>query len=246
MNRASFLCSLAAAVGALFCLAPLNAQLDGGGRLKLPRVVISAGGPYASSGPTLQQFSDSIDLVSPYVGQPLSLVFTNGSERTVEFEWLRVFLLPGGEDANLQQGSQPVGRLLIDERSFLLTPQVYLDMTGQLNPGLNKIAIEGAGRKGATFQWELRSVGVPVLQPSRPVVLPGGSFTLYGSGFSLRADENTVRLGQGYLTVEQSNFSQMLVRVPNGWTPGVYDLSVLIDSYQSKSIKVVVAKPPQS
>lgn len=214
-------------------------------RLKLPRVVISAGGPYVSSnGSKMQQFGDSINLPARYAAQPLSLVFTNGTERAIEYQWVRVFLLPGGADASVQPSGQPVGRLLIDENSFLSMPQVYVDMTGQLVPGSNKIAIEGAGSRGASFQWELRSIGTPDVTPTRPEVYAGGTFILYGSGFSLRPEENVVQMGDSYLPVLQSNFSELQVKVPPGWPAGTYDLTVALQEYRSRKISVVVVKPP--
>lgn len=214
-------------------------------RLKLPRVVISSGGPYVSSnGSTMQQFSDSINVPGRYAAQPLSLVFTNGTERAVEYQWLRVFLLPGGADATIQPSGQPTGRLLIDANSFLATPQVYVDMTGQLLPGANKVAIEGAGIRGASFQWELRSIGTPEISAGRPEVYAGGTFMLYGSGFSLRPEENVVQMGDSYLPVLQSNFSELQLKVPPGWPPGTYDLTVALQEYRSQKISVVVVKPP--
>lgn len=214
-------------------------------RLKLPRVIVSSGGPYVSAGNSqIQQFKDSITVPSRYATQPLSLVFTNGSERSIEYDWLRVFLLPGGEDANLAPTSQPAGRLLIDEHSFLATPQVYVDLTGQLLSGENNIAIEGVGNRGATFRWELRSIAAPELLPARPEVYAGGTFIIYGSGFSARNDENLVQLGDGTLPVLQSSFSELELKIPPGWPPGTYELTVSLQTYRSKPISVVVVKPP--
>lgn len=213
-------------------------------RLKLPRVVVSSGGPYVSSnGSKMQQFGDSINVPTRYAAQPLSLVFTNGTERAVEYQWLRVFLLPGGADASMQSSGQPTGRLLIDENSFLVTPQVYVDMTNQLVPGSNKIAIEGAGGRGASFQWELRSIGTPDVMPTQPEVYAGGTFVLYGSGFSLRPEENVVQMGDSYLPVLQSNFFELQVKVPPGWPAGTYDLTVALQEYRSRKVSVVVVKP---
>lgn len=218
------------------------------GRLKLPRVIIAEGGPYVSRSPSqIQQFRDVITLPPSYAMQPLSLVCTNGADEAMGFQWVRLFLLPGDENAsqNGLQGQQLFGRLLVDEHTFLAVPQVYLDMTGQLRPGRNNVAIEAVGVNGATFSWELRSIGTPTLVPANPAVMPGQSFIIYGSGFSSRPEENVVRLGPGYLPVQASNFSEMRVKVPYGWPSGAYDLSVALQNYRSKSIRAEVLKPPQ-
>lgn len=224
----------------------LSSQAQSGTeRLKLPRVVIACGGPYSSRDQSqVQTYRGSIEVPSYYASQPLSLVCTNGGAEAMGFQWVRMFLVPGDENSNEIAGAQPYGRLLIDEHSFMYLPQVYIEMTGQLHQGRNPIIIEGVGVNGAAFEWELRSINTPLLYPGNSQVYAGQSLWISGSGFSSRPEENVVQLGPGYLHVESSNFSQIQVRVPNGWPPGEYDLTVSLQQYRSKSIKVQVFKPP--
>lgn len=223
-----------------FAVLPCHADED----LRLPRVVISSGGPYVCRGATIQQFYSSIDVPADYFRQPLSMVCTNGSETEPGYSWVRVFMLPDKRDQDLQTLSQPVGRLLVDEKSFLASAQIYLDLSSQLKPGGNKIFIEGAGRPGAVFSWELRSIGKPQLfMPQVSSTVSGGWLTIYGTGFSLRANENTVQLGPAYLPVGQSNASSLQVYIPKECPAGTYDLSVSIRSYRSRSVKLQVVSP---
>lgn len=114
---------------------------------KLPRVVISSGGPYTANGGTsIQSFDDAIELSREYANKPLALVLTNGSINASGFSWMRMFLQQGGSDTNLQSGASEFGRLLCDENSFLNSAQIYVDLTSQLAPGRNRIHLEGVGR----------------------------------------------------------------------------------------------------
>lgn len=215
-----------------------------GADLRLPRVVVASGGPYASADLNVQQFQDSIVIPQQYLKQPLSMVCTNGSQTAPGFDWVRVFLVPGKSDQDYEQSSQPLGRLLVDEKSFLDTSQVYLDMTSQLKSGRNNISVEGAGRPGAVFCWEIRSIGAPELFMAPDESVTAGSWIyLNGSGFSLRADENIVRLGQQRLSVEEASPSLLKVFVPADLAAGSYDLSVAIWSYVSSAVKVQVRAP---
>jgi hypothetical protein len=212
--------------------------------LRLPRIVVADGGPYICRGLAIQKFYDKIEISGDYLFQPLSMLCTNGSETAPGDDWVRVFLLPDKTDQDLVQYDQPSGRLLIDEKSFLANSQIFLDLTRQLKPGLNKLFIEAAGPVGAQFQWEIRSIGAPHLyMPDTVSAMAGSWLTVNGSGFSLRAQENTVELDNLQLSVGESNGSNLAVFIPKNMKPGTYVLTVSIRSYRSQSIKVQVKAP---
>lgn len=214
---------------------------------KLPRVVISSGGPYSAQGGTsIQSFDDAIELPNEYVSKPLALVATNGSVSASGFNWVRMFLQPGGSDTNLQSGASELGRLLVDENSFLNSAQVYVDLTAQLAAGKNRIHIEGVGRQGAQFFWELRSIGAPRLNKLNPRVTVGGAaLVLSGIGFSVRPSENEVMLGPAQLPVMESNGRALKVYIPPGFPQGEYPLFVAIQSQRSNVIPMEVLPSPK-
>lgn len=208
--------------------------------LRLPRVVVASGGPYRCGGVSIQKYNDAIEISQEYLNQPLSMVCTNGSESAPGFDWIRFFLLPDKTDQNIEQYSQPAGRLLIDEKSFLASSQIYLDLTRQLKAGQNKVFIEGGGPAGAVFAWEMRSIGTPHVFPLNSLVEAGNWLTVYGAGFSLRPGENAVDCGPMRLPVGESNGSSLAVFIPKNFPAGTYDLSVSIRTYRSRSIKLQV------
>lgn len=213
---------------------------------KLPRVVISSGGPYTSASETIQTFDGEIDIPREYVGQPLALVATNGSVSEPGYSWVRMFLAPGGSDTNLQQGANELGKLLVDENSFLSSMQVYIDMTGQLSVGRNRFHIEAVGRPGSVFYWEVRSLGAPQLSKLNPrVTVSGAQLDLAGMGFSVRPSENNVFLGPVQIPAEQSNGRMLQVYVPPGIPEGNYDLFVEIQGLKSNVIKIMVLPSPK-
>ena len=215
--------------------------------MRLPRVVISSGGPYQANSTQIQKFNSVIEVPSNYAMQPLSLVATDGSETAPGFNWVRMFLLPDQSDADLQNLSQPVGRLLVDASSFNSSAQIYVDLTGQLKAGSNKIWVEAAGPARSVFSWELRSIGTPYLYEPATIAASAGTWlTLYGAGFSSRPDENVVQIGTIILPVAQSEFGWLRVGIPKQFPPGSYDLSVSIREYRSRVIKLEVVKPQQS
>ncbi len=213
---------------------------------KLPRVVISSGGPYTSQSNAIQSFEDAIDVPREYATKPLALVATNGSISTAGFSWVRMFLQSGGSDTNLQPGASQLGRLLVDENSFLNSAQLFIDLTSQLAPGRNRIHIEGVGRQGSQFFWELRSLGPPQLSKLNQRATSGGAaLLLAGMGFSVRPSENEVVLGPAQLSVVESNGRMMKVYVPPGFPEGQYPLFVAIQGMRSNVIQMEVLPSPK-
>ncbi len=213
---------------------------------KLPRVVISSGGPYTSQNNSIQNFDGTIDVPREYVTKPLGLVATNGSLSTPGFSWVRMFLNPGGSDTNLQSGSSELGRLLVDENSFLNSAQIYIDVTSQLAAGRNNVHIEGVGRPGSQFFWELRSIGAPRLNKLNPsVTIAGAPLIVTGVGFSVRPAENEVMLGPMPLSVMESNGTAIKVFVPPGFPEGQYPFFVAIQAQRSNAIPMQVLPSPK-
>ncbi len=214
---------------------------------KLPRVVISSGGPYTANGGTsIQSFDDAIELSREYANKPLALVLTNGSINASGFSWMRMFLQQGGSDTNLQSGASEFGRLLCDENSFLNSAQIYVDLTSQLAPGRNRIHLEGVGRQGAQFFWELRSIGAPQLSKLNPrVTMAGAQLVLSGMGFSVRPSENEVVLGPAPLQVIESNGRMLRVYVPPNMPEGQFPLYVGIQSMRSNVLPMEVLPSPK-
>lgn len=213
---------------------------------KLPRVVISSGGPYTAQNTSIETFDGEIDVPKEYVGQPLALVATNGSVSAPGYSWVRMFLQAGGSDTNLQEGANELGRLLVDENSFLNSMQVYIDMTGQLQVGRNRFHIEAVGRPGSVYYWEVRSLGTPQLSKLNPrVTVSGAPLVLAGMGFSVRTTENNVFLGPIQIPVEQSNGRMLQVYVPPGIPEGNYDLFAEIQGLKSNIIKIMVLPSPR-
>ncbi len=213
---------------------------------KLPRVVISSGGPYTAQSSSIQTFDDAIDVPREYATKPLALVATNGSLSSAGFNWVRMFLQPGGSDTNLQSGASELGRLLVDENSFLNSAQLFVDMTSQLAPGRNRIHIEGVGRQGAQFFWELRSIGAPQLSKlNQRVTVGGAALVLSGMGFSVRPSENEVMLGPMQISVMESNGRLLKVYVPPGFPEGQFPLFVAIQGMKSNVIQMEVLPSPK-
>jgi hypothetical protein len=236
---AGFLAALAASV---LCCTEALADAD----LRLPRVIVTSGGPYQSCSPVVQKFYDSIEIPPEYLQHPLAMVCTNGSEAAPGFAWVRVVLLPDKIDQEIRQMQEPIGRLLVNENSFLSTAQIYLDLTGQLKPGRNNICIEAAGKPGAVYSWEIRSIGSPrLIMPECINTISGARLDINGCGFSLRPDENTVQLGPVKLPVTGADSQQLHVSIPEKFPAGTYNLAVSIRSYRSNVIRVQVQAPRQ-
>lgn len=222
----------------------LNHDAKADADLDLPRVVVASGGPYQSRSLSIQRFYDVIDIPQEYLLQPLSMVCTDGAINAPGYSWVRMILLPSSSDQDYQALSEPIGRMLVNENSFLDSAQIYLDLSRQFQSGKNKICIEAAGRVGSEFSWEIRSIGKPNLfMPNQSATVSGEWFTIYGSGFSLRKNENTVQLGPITLPVGSSNGSALSVFIPKNFPPANYDLSVSIRNYKSRVVKLAVQTP---
>jgi len=226
----------------LVCFQPCGALADAD--LRLPRVVVDNAGPYVSANLNVQKFYDTIVISPEYLRQPLSMVCTNGSVTAPGFTWVRMFILPDKSDADYQHVQEPLGRMIINEDSFLSTSQVYLDLSGQFSPGQHRVCVEAAGRVGAVFSWEIRSIGKPTLYlPPRSSTAAGVWFDVFGSGFSLRPAENTVQLGPVILPVAESNGRTLRVFIPKEFPAGEYDFSVSIRTFRSRVVKLEIVAP---
>ncbi len=231
---------IALSISLIVCVLAAYADAD----LRLPRVIAASGGPYIARNNSIERFTDSIKLPAEYASHPLSMVCTNGSETEPGFSWVRMFLIPDGTDQDLQSLSEPVGRLLVNEDSFLSSARIYLDLSSQLKSGSTKIFIEGAGRPGAQFSWEIRSIGNPELyMPQVSSTACGEWLDIRGHGFSLRPDENTVQVGMVRLPVGQASSTILRVFIPKEMQPGPYDLCVSIRTYRSNVVKLQLRAP---
>lgn len=211
----------------------------------MPRVVISAGGPYVASSTAQQNFRGSIDVPAKYFSHPLELVCKSGTLTAPGFNWVRMILLPDKTDVEIQDTGQPIGRLLVDERSFLKSPISYTDVSGQFHVNENKFVIEAAGPAGSVFSWELRSIGPPTLYNASGPLIAGQVIILYGTGFSLRPDENWVTINGYQLPVMACSATELKVRLPKGLAAGDYKLVAAIRQYASNALTIYVQPPVQ-
>jgi hypothetical protein len=134
-------------------------------------MIVQQGGPYQSSGDTLQQFVSLMTLTPKDCAGRLVFTFFNGPNKEPKFAWVRVYLNNAAALRNFRQGSKPIGTMVLNERMFAKNSnKVQLDWSRRLTAGHYALLIIGAGKAGASVKWRLNApTGNASLTSAAPV-----------------------------------------------------------------------------
>jgi hypothetical protein len=120
--------------------------------------IVQQGGPYHSTGNTLQQFVSLMTLTQKDCSGRLVLTFFNGPNQEPKFAWVRVYLNNAIAVKNFRQGAKPIGTLVLNERMFAKNSnKVQLDWSRKLSAGRYALLIIGAGATNASVKWRLNA-----------------------------------------------------------------------------------------
>jgi IPT/TIG domain len=135
--------------------------------------IVQQGGPYHSTGNTLQQFVSLMTLTQKDCSGRLVLTFFNGPNQEPKFAWVRVYLNNAIALKNFRQGAKPIGTLVLNERMFAKNSnKVQLDWSRKLSAGHYALLIIGAGAANASVKWRLNA---PTGTASSTIVAPVGA-----------------------------------------------------------------------
>jgi hypothetical protein len=208
-----------------------------------------------SKGRNVQMFSAVFTIPPEQIGLPLSFKFSNGNYSGQKFAWVRVFLNHGRID---RPPASPTGRMILDERAFVRSNPVVLDMTGQFQAGTNTIIVQGAGVPGAAFNYELTAkpgrvsasgaaasgpLNISSIDP--PEVPPGGQITIRGTGFDELGNNTKVMIYNRPVSVIRGSATEIVVKVPDGLAPHAYDVNLTVNGVKAKSSSVDVSGTPE-
>jgi hypothetical protein len=231
--------------------------------------IVQQGGPYYSTGDTLQQFVSLITLTEKDCTGRLVLSFFNGPNHEPKFRWVRVYFNNEIAVRSLKTGTKPVGSLIISERSFVPgSNKVQLDWSRRLRPGKYALLITGAGAKGASVKWRINAPtgntpissgvvapasaaasgkatgtasGVRITGVQPTTTIAGGTLDLTGSGFTPSRDQNGVYLNQSSCRVNEATGNHLKVEVPSSLQPGNYSIQVIVDGAKSNTLAVKIS-----
>ncbi len=208
-------------------------------------VEMAQGGPYIASHMSVEKFGGSFTINESDLDRPMTVVIHNGINGTPGFYWLRVFLAGDIDVSRLQHFEDPVGDLLLDDNN-VQRHTVSMDVSGQVQLGVNTIVIEGKGPKGATISWTLDGQVAPAVSALNPTnVQQGSRLLLYGSGFNPNASDNVVTFGGNEAEVLDSSHTTLTVKVPAHLPSGQHDVKVSSHGMWSQPYSMAVESTPK-
>jgi hypothetical protein len=232
--------------------------------------VVQQGGPYYSTGNTLQQFVSSMTLTQKDCSGRLVLTFFNGPNQEPKFAWVRVYLNNAAALRNFKLGAKPIGTMILNERMFAKNSnKVQLDWSHKIGAGNYALLIIGAGANGSSVKWRINaptgaatstsiapvsttSAGTASGAPAAPgglritsiqptSAIAGGTLQLNGSGFTPSRDQNSVSLNQSRCRVETATENKLTVEIPAGLSPGTYSAQVTVGGIKSNAVALKIA-----
>lgn len=217
------------------CASPVHANVPFG------TVELSSGGPYLSSGKTLQRFKAALPAVTDR-NRPTYITLFNGGAGRVGFSSVRVILT--NQLIESYGTAEPQGTILADRNSFQIRNTVTKDVTGELGQG-SSLFIEAEGPKGAQFSWILSAQSGPTLSELNPTeTLSGRNITLHGRNFSPVAADNTVTFGGKKATVVSATRTTLTVKPPDSVDSGSAAITVSVNGVTSNPINMAVRPMP--
>jgi hypothetical protein len=226
-------------LGALFTAMPALAQSSP------VEKTLAEGGPFVSTGNTVQNFSAPIAVDTKDVA-PLTFTFTNGPNNAAKFAWVRVFLSNENSSSSGGKAGTPNGVMIMTEKN-LQNGRFDMDMTGRLRGGRNIVYVTGAGFKGSTVSWKLSTVlsSLKLTAVNPNVTQPGGTVSLTGIGFGATAADNAVYFDKTKVKVKSASGTTMQVEVPADIKTGNYQLQITVGSNRSNPVGITVKGQPE-
>jgi hypothetical protein len=129
----------------------------------------------------------------------LFLTYMNGSATAPSFERLRI------SSASMNY---------VTEKQFAGKKDLTLNVTGDLTWSGNQLLISGAGPKGATFNWVLRTPRPKFTGITPSSVFSGNSITITGTNFCSSPAADVVTIGGQPARVVSAAANQLVVEVP--------------------------------
>ncbi|MFN8554739.1 MAG: IPT/TIG domain-containing protein [Candidatus Obscuribacterales bacterium] len=141
----------------------------------------------------------------------LYLTYMNGTASAPGFEWLRI------SSASMNY---------VTEKQFLGKKDLTLNVTGDLTWSGNQLLITGAGPKGATFGWIIRTPKPTVTAVSPSLVYSGDTLTITGTNFSRSIPADIVTVAGQPAQVISATPTQIVVKVPEDQKGGKLPISL--------------------
>lgn len=143
----------------------------------------------------------------------LFLTYMNGTATAPSYQWLRL------SSASMNY---------VTEKQFAGKKDLTLNVTGELTWSGNQLLVSGAGPKGATFDWILRTPKPTVTSVSPASVNSGDSVTITGTNFCSSTSGDIVTIGGQPAPVTSATPTQLVVQVPEETKSGKLPVTLTV------------------
>ena len=208
--------------------------VPGSGTAEEKIVTVGNGGPFRFTGKTKEEFTQTFNWNPSDRNDSLKFTanFSPLTSGSPHFVWLRVMI---------------GNRILATEQNLKNKTSLVVDLTNNVDNGLNQIVVDGSGTPGAVFDWKLttpRKVKLTQVNPDEVVV--GQDLTLKGENFDPSAPKDTITLGRKQFPANiATGTTELKLRIPANFEPGEYTVKVTVDGLSSKELKVTVRGIPE-
>lgn len=188
-------------------------------------IVVQESKPIVQTAKGWQTFTDYINIKQGQDTAPLTMTFRNGSETTLPFESMQIFL---------------AGRMLGTQAKFK-NRVLTMDMTGALGVGGTQIIIKAYGPQGATMNWQITTPKISVASIAPKEASPGDKITITGKNFAKGA---LVQIGKQWAKIIDIKGTQITVEVPGDVEGGKQNLIVSQASIKTAPKELTIKAAP--
>lgn len=170
--------------------------------------------PVVAESPTkVVNSSETIAVLKGQDQLQLYLTYMNGTATAPSYSWLRI------ASASMNY---------VTEKQFAGKKDLTLNVSGELTWSGNQLLVSGAGPKGATFDWILRTPRPTVTSVTPTNVYSGDSVTITGTNLCPLASANVVTVGGQAAQVTSATARQIVIKVPEETKSGALPMAVTV------------------
>ncbi len=174
-------------------------------------------------------WNDHIHLKAGQEKLPLSLTFTNGTDKRPKFT-----------DLVVELNRKPIATF----KNFSGGDKFTLDLTGQLSTGNTPLTVKGFGPSGARLNWKVFIVRPEISEVKPELMSVVDTVTILGKNFSDRLERVKVYIGQKQIKPITSTEGKIEFKPLSHQDGGNANLTVAVSDVKSAPFKVTMRSHP--
>ncbi len=194
-----------------------------------PPITLAQSKVFTASSDKEQHFADSINLQNGQDKLHLTLTYTDGSDSSPSFKWIRI----ASPSMNY-----------VTEAQFADKKVLAIDVTGELANDGNQLLVTAAGPVGATFSWKLTTPQPRITGVNPATVNSGSHVVISGHNFCPDVANDTVTVDGQNFTVTDATPHNLVVKIPQQFKGGTVEAKVKVAGLDAGTAKFTIQSVP--